>query len=132
MAEPVLSQIQDVLISPLERIISSIGQGLADAQRAMDLNSIATQTRIENEPTLKEHGLEATWYHMPETEVELKLALNFRREDKIKNNRFISRKFRMYGAPLNATYHNAFKSDISGSSRVKFKVVSIPPPRPKP
>jgi len=131
MAEHVPSQIDDVLISPLERVISRIGQGLADAQRAMDLNSIALQSQIENDPALRESGIEATWYHMPETEVELKLALNFRREDKVKNNKFISRKFRMYGAPLNAVYQNAFRSEVSGSSQIKFKIVSIPPARRK-
>jgi hypothetical protein len=129
MAEHITSQIDEVLISPLEQIIARIGQGMADAQRALDLNSIATQTQIENDPALREFGLEATWYHMPETEVELKLALNFRREDKVKNNKFISRKFRMYGAPLNAAYQNAFKANVSGSSQIKFKIVSIPPTR---
>ena len=131
MAEHVPSKIDDVLISPLERVLARIGQGIADAQRTLDLNSIATQTEIDNDPGLRESGLEATWYHMPETEVELKLALNFRREDKIKGNKFISRKFRMYGAPLNAAYQNAFKTDVSGSSQIKFKIVSIPPARRK-
>ena len=131
MAEHLPSKIDDVLISPLERVIARIGQSIADAQRTLDLNSIATQTQIENDPALRESGLEATWYHMPETEVELKLALNFHREDKIKGNKFISRKFRMYGAPLNAAYQNVFKTDVSGSSQIKFKIVSIPPARRK-
>jgi len=120
--------IEEVLVSPLEKIISRIGQGVAEAQQALDLNSMAMQTMIENEPALKEKGLEATWYHMPETEVKLKLALNFKRVDTLKNKKLVVRKHRMFGSPMNASYKNTFNGDFSGSSQIKFKIVSIPPP----
>ncbi len=120
--------IEEVLVSPLEKIISRIGQGVAEAQQALDLNSMAMQTMIENEPALKEKGLEATWYHMPETEVNLKLALNFKRVDTLKNKKLVVRKHRMFGSPMNAAYKNTFNGDFSGSSQITFKIVSIPPP----
>jgi len=120
--------VEDLLVSPLEEIIARIGQGIAEAQRDLDLNSVALQIMIENDPALKERGLEATWYHMPETEVEIKMALTFKREDTHKNGRLILRKHRMYGAPMNAAYKNTFNADVSGSSKLRLKIVSIPPP----
>jgi hypothetical protein len=123
------TQIEDVLIDPLERVLSLVGQGVANAQRAMDLNSVATQTLLVNDPVLKELGLEATWYHMPTVEVELRLSLSLRREDQIKDNKLVARKFRMYAAPFNASYQNIFGSEVSGTSQIRAKIVSIPPAR---
>ncbi|MGH8719353.1 MAG: hypothetical protein ACREV0_10495 [Burkholderiales bacterium] len=122
-------QIEDVLIRPLEEILAHVGQGIATAQRAMDLNSIATQTLLATDPALKEFGLEATWYHMPEIEVELKMALTMRREDRMKDNKLVLRKLRMYAAPLNASYQNSFSSDVSGASRIRARIVSLPAAR---
>lgn len=129
MANTASTQIEDVLIDPLERVLSLVGQGVANAQRAMDLNSVATQTLLANDPVLKELGLEATWYHMPTVEVELRLSLSLRREDQIKDNKLVARKFRMYAAPFNASYQNNFGSEVSGTSQIRAKIVSIPPAR---
>jgi hypothetical protein len=65
---------------------------------------------------------------MPETEVDLKLSLNYTREDTLKNGKLVVRKHRIYGAPMNASYKNTFNAEGSGSSRLRFKIVSIPPP----
>lgn len=129
MANIASTQIEDILIDPLERVLSLVGQGVANAQRAMDLNSVATQTLLANDPVLKELGLEATWYHMPTVEVELRLSLSLRREDQIKDNKLVARKFRMYAAPFNASYQNNFGSEVSGTSQIRAKIVSIPPAR---
>lgn len=129
MANIASTQIEDILIDPLERVLSLVGQGVANAQRAMDLNSVATQTLLANDPVLKELGLEATWYHMPTVEVELRLSLSLRREDQIKDNKLVARKFRMYAAPFNASYQNSFGSEVSGTSQIRAKIVSIPPAR---
>jgi hypothetical protein len=129
MANTASTQIEDILIDPLERVLSLVGQGVANAQRAMDLNSVATQTLLANDPVLKELGLEATWYHMPTVEIELRLSLSLRREDQIKDNKLVARKFRMYAAPFNASYQNNFGSEVSGTSQIRAKIVSIPPAR---
>lgn len=129
MATQVPDQIEDVLISPLEEILTRIGQGVANAQRALDLNSIATQTLLASDPVLREFGLEATWYHMPEVTLELKMTLTLRREDQVRNNRVVLRKVRMYASPFNASYQNSFNADIAGTSQIRARIVSIPPPR---
>ncbi len=122
-------QIEDVLVHPLEEIIARIGQGVANAQRALDLNSIATQTLLSNDPVLKEYGLEATWYHMPEVNLELKMTLTLRREDQVRDSKVVLRKLRMYAAPFNSSYQNSFNTEVSGVSQIKARIVSIPPTR---
>jgi len=129
MANQVPSQIEGVLISPLEEILTRIGQGVATAQRALDLDSIATQTLLASDPVLREFGLEATWYHMPEVTLELKMTLTLRREDQVRDNRVVLRKLRMYASPFNASYQNSFNADIAGTSQIRARIVSIPPPR---
>ncbi len=129
MPDPLPMQIEDVLIRPLAEVLSRVGQGIADAQRAMDLNSIATQTLMANDPVLKDFGLEATWYHIPEVNVELKMNLTMRTEDIVKNNRVVLRKRRIYAAPFNASFQNTFNADVAGTSQIRAKIVSIPPTR---
>ncbi len=127
MAEDKGVLIEEVLIDPLENILARIGQGIAEAQRSLDLNSIATQTLLDNDPVLKDYHLQATWYHMPEVELELKMTLNMCREDKRKGNQLLYRKLRMYAAPHNASTQNIFKLEAQGTSKIKARIVSVPP-----
>jgi len=45
-------EIEEVLVRPLGDVLAKVGEGVAQAQRAMDLNAIATQTLIDNDPTM--------------------------------------------------------------------------------
>lgn len=119
------SQIQDVQISPLERILSQVGRGLAAAQRELDQSSLATQIALDSDPVARSLGLRATWYHMPEVDVNLKLTFNLRREDRVENARFV-RRFKMYASPLNATHQNTFRTEGTGTSEIRARIVSIP------
>ncbi|HGX94275.1 MAG TPA: hypothetical protein ENK35_13275 [Candidatus Tenderia sp.] len=128
MAHLLPTEMEDVLVTPLADVLARVGEGVAEAQRAMDLNSIATQTLINNDPVLSEQGLEATWYHMPEVNLEVKMSLELRRKNYVKNNRTIRRKVKMYASPFNASYQNNFKVDVSGMSKITAKIASVPPP----
>jgi len=127
MAGIIATQIDDVLISPLERILTEVARGVAEAQRQLDLNSVATQTQLANDPLLRELGLETTWYHIPEVELEIKLSLSLRREDRMEGDRLLVRRFRMYAAPFNATYQSSFQADVAATSQLRARIVSIPP-----
>lgn len=128
MANSLPAEIEDVLVSPLADVLARVGEGVAEAQRAMDLNSIATQTLINNDPVLTEHGLESTWYHMPEVDLEIKMSLSLRRKNYIKNDKVVRRKLKMYASPFNASYKNNFRVEVSGMSQIKAKIASVPPP----
>jgi hypothetical protein len=125
-------EIEEVLVRPLGEVLARVGEGVAQAQRAMDLNSIATQTLIDNDPVLSEYGLQATWYHMPEVTLELKMSLAMKRETRTDTSgRVVVSKLSMLAAPHNAKVQNALGLDVQGTSVVKARIVSIPPP-PRP
>ncbi|WP_439579225.1 hypothetical protein [Elioraea sp.] len=125
-------EIEEVLVRPLGEVLARVGEGVAQAQRAMDLNSIATQTLIDNDPVLSEYGLQATWYHMPEVTLELKMSLAMKRETKTDTSgRVLVSRLSLLAAPHNAKVQNALGLDVQGTSVVKARIVSIPPP-PRP
>ncbi|MCU0987979.1 MAG: hypothetical protein MUC89_24195 [Acetobacteraceae bacterium] len=126
-------EIEEVLLRPLGDVLAKVGEGVAQAQRAMDLNSLATQTLIDNDPVLSEYGLQATWYHMPEVTLELKMSLSLRRETKTDaSGRARIGKLSLLAAPHNAKVQNTLGLDVQGTSTVTARIVSIPaPPRPE-
>ncbi len=128
--------ITEVLINPLDKLLIQVGKGLAEAQKSLDDNSIATQILIDNDKKLSEWGIRATWYHFPEVYLELKMALTMSRKvnvqidpvtNKIKKITQL-KPIKLLSAPLNASYKNQFNYDVSGASTIKAKIVSIPPP----
>ncbi|QXM24543.1 hypothetical protein KO353_15095 [Elioraea tepida] len=125
-------EVDEVLVRPLGEVLARLGEGVAQAQQAMDLNSIATQTLIDNDPVLSEYGLQATWYHMPEVTLELKMSLALKRETVTdQSGRPRISKLSVLAAPYNAKVQNTLALDVQGTSTVKVRIVSIPPP-PRP
>jgi hypothetical protein len=125
-------EIEEVLVRPLGDVLAKVGEGVAQAQRAMDLNAIATQTLIDNDPVLSEYGLQATWYHMPEVTLELKMSLAIKRQTVTdQSGRPRISKLSVLAAPYNAKVQNTLALDVQGTSTVKARIVSIPPP-PRP
>ncbi len=115
--------LEETLAKPIESVLFHLGRGIAQAQMELDRNSIATQILINNNPELRDMGLEATWYQIPEVLLELKLSVHIVEE--VKNS--IKRK-RIFIAPLNATYKNTLNYEVKGSSSIKLKIVPVPPP----
>ncbi len=120
----------EVLINPLSRIISRVGEAVAQAQRSLDENSIRTQLELEeNREALGGYDLQAAWYHLPEVEVEMKMALTMHLEaEKDRKGRIRGYRPVLHGAPLNATYANTYNYDVRGTSKIRARIVSLPPP----
>ena len=74
-------EIGEVLITPLSRLLGEIGRSVAETQRALDRNSIKTQIEIDEEKALSEYDIQATWYHIPEVDLELKMSLTVKLEE---------------------------------------------------
>ncbi|WP_406661854.1 hypothetical protein V7O66_04880 [Methanolobus sp. ZRKC3] len=120
--------IEEVLISPLSTILSEMGRSIAQTQRTLDRNSIDTQIELSTDEVLKEYDLQATWYHMPEVDIELKIALSMKyEEERDSKNRIRGYKPILNAAPLNASYKSLNSYAAEGSSVLKAKIVSVPP-----
>lgn len=120
--------IEAILIEPLEDILLHVGRGIAQSQLELDRNSLATQILIDNNKDLRETGIKATWYHFPEVNIELKMNLFLHGIVEKKDEKIQSIKMKIFSAPINATYKNTFDYDVAGSSTIRAKIVSIPPP----
>lgn len=122
--------IEDTLSGSLDDILFAVGKGIAEAQSLLDQNSLATQVMIDNNATLSEWGIQASWYHIPETTIEVRLALSVHWEEVKREGEPSYWKPSILGTPHNASYQNQFNYDASGSSVVKARIISVPSQRP--
>ena len=72
--------ISDVVASPLGEVIAAVGQGVADAQQALDEGSLAKpgnllRRRQPNAADAAGHRLQPHLYTLPETTGEVRIAL---------------------------------------------------------
>lgn len=111
--------------SGIKEIMVDIGEGIAEAQHALDLSSMDIQNSILDDPELAAYGFNASWYTIPEATFTLKMEYAVT-EEKSSSGTTTVRKFLV--SPSNARYNNYFKSQESASSTVSMRFVPIPPP----
>lgn len=121
------TMITEKLIEPLGEILRHVGRAIAETQRELDRNSIATETELADKREELGYDLHATWYHLPETNIELKMSLSMHWEEEKKEGKTVAWKPILYAAPLNASYKNLFNYEVAGTSVLRTKIVSIPP-----
>lgn len=121
---------EGVLIRPLGRVLTLVASSIAEAQGTMDANSIATQKAIDQaiENGEIEYDIQAPWYHFPDVDIELKMALSMTEKAEVdRKGKVRGYKLTLLAAPLNAEYKNTYNYDVNGSSHIKAKIASIPP-----
>ena len=131
-------QTMEALSAPMGDLIASVGRSIAEAQRALDLQSIENFLLIYREggevlQELREIGYQPTWYQIPEANAELVIALTVTGEGSdalVATGGVRSRRMRIYGAPMNGGYTGRYNYEISATSKINFRVVPIPPPAP--
>jgi hypothetical protein len=145
MADVDPQDVAELLAAPLEELIVALGSGIGRSQAELDRHSIETQRRIDEDPVLSQFGLQATWYQMPSTEMELRLAFAMERQERTEETRTGSpapgipprglvagRELpvppRLWAQPVNARYVNQFGFYSQASSTVRLTVVPVPPP----
>jgi hypothetical protein len=139
MANNSLDFMKDVLATPLGELISSIGEGVADAQAALDAGSLAQTLAIYSEggdellTQLRDIGYQPTFYALPETEVEatISLALSGTAPTTSGPLQSLTKKVigatKVYVSPLNASNTNKFNMNVNAATKLKFKIVPVPP-----
>ncbi|MDA0165723.1 PASTA domain-containing protein [Solirubrobacter ginsenosidimutans] len=128
-------ELLDVLSAPLGDLIASVGHGVADAQRALDSASMAALREIygSDEDLFRELqaiGYRPVWYHIPEAEGDIQIALSVSGiETTTPSAEILPRraKLKLYAAPVDASYTSRYNFSLTASSRLKFRVVPVPP-----
>lgn len=120
-------EIDEVLITPLSKLLGDVGCAVAETQRALDRNSIRTQLELESDELLSEYDVQAAWYHIPEVELDIKMSLTIKMEEE-RDYKHRLRGFKpvLNAAPLNASHNSLYNYNVQGSSSIKAKIVSIP------
>lgn len=148
----------DVMAAPIGELIAAIGQGVAQAQEALDQGSLAKVLAIYSEGDdaqlrlLREIGYQPTFYALPETTGEIQVALSISGEvrnqatptaaapplkaapltvNQLNSNRLLHAQLpaaRVYAAPVNADLTNRYGFQSSAAAKVSFKIVPVPPP----
>jgi PASTA domain len=139
MADNSFDFMKDVLAAPLGELISSIGQGVAEAQAALDAGSLAQTLALndldnkdEMSALLRSVGYQPTFYAIPETEVEAQVTLSLSMTGGYNTNFGLQKgslsKTKIYVAPANASHNNTYNLNVNAFSKIKFKIVPVPPP----
>jgi len=111
----------EVLITPAATMIRELSASVAEAQRVLDAEAMASQAVLEStNPELAKAGYQVTWYQIPEAEVELKVAIHYERKDALSPRK-------VYLAPFNAKYRTGLNFTADGASTVKIRIVPVPP-----
>ena len=121
--------ISDVIAAPLGDVVAQLGLGVAQAQYAIDANTIANLKALysSSDDAAKELsalGYRPTWYVIPEAKAEVNLALSITqsRSQEGKTQTELS------GTTIDASYKNQFDFNIEASSKLSLTFVPIPAP----
>ncbi len=146
--------VNDVVAAPLGDIIASVGEGVAEAQLALDEGSLAKTLEIYAEggedalSVLREIGYRPTFYALPETTGEVKISMHLGKSPAgtairpssstrlqpavlaqlARTGRNISIKPRVYATPVDAGYANRYGYRANISATIRFKIVPVPAP----
>jgi len=122
MSDSTLDLVEEYFISFKDMIVQ-IAQGVAEAQEALDKQTLIIQGSINANPELSGLGLQATWYQIPEVTASIKVSVAIRKT--IVGTESVTR---IFFCPINATYKSEFDFDFQGTSEMSFKIVPVPSP----
>ncbi|MGS4946479.1 PASTA domain-containing protein [Meridianimarinicoccus sp. RP-17] len=148
--------IGDIVASPLGQVIAQVGQGVADAQMALDEASLAKVLEIYGEgddealALLRSIGYRPTFYTLPDTTGEVRVALRIGNGAQGAGNArpvkaapattmatlravparagLSALSAKMYAAPVDAAYANAYGYQADIAAKLTFRIVPVPPP----
>ena len=139
--------------APLPQMIEKMGMSIAQAQKALDLNSIAMLAELAEgsvtignvETNLLALGFVPSFYAFTEASFEAKLDFTIAESeafsiggsvnvqipfgDESENQSGDESKSRgLFAASMNASYSRKYDQEASGSSSIAARMVSLPPP----
>ncbi len=139
MANNAQETIRDTLVFPLPLLLSQTAQAVAEAQLALDETAMRVQQELDlltaealaqagEEPAgLARFQVDATWYHIPEVDIELKMSLSMEVREQVTGSGKTVFRPKLLSIPHNARSKNLTNFDAEGTSSIKARIVSIPP-----
>ena len=128
--------LKDAFAAPLGDFIASIGEGVGEAQAALDKGSLRQTLEIYNtdpdnaEASLKllrEIGYQPTFYTIPKTTAKAKISLSLSQQSTNTLSEGKSFRTKMYATPVNATNTNKYNMNLNASAEIQFDIVPVPP-----
>ena len=129
---------------PFDEMIASMGTGIAEAQRKLDeisfeitkmMSGTEAKYRIKltdraeaRSYSLLELGFTPTFYQFVDTVLEIKVAFSMSSETPNGGGTNEQATFKTKSTPVDATYANRFQYPVEGSSVLRTKLVTVPPP----
>ena len=130
------TDLTDALSAPLGDLIAAVGRGIADAQQALDaqtIESFKALYRDEDHAELLKMGYQPTWYKIPQADAEISISLSISGQttenDTTLNAQTSGQQsnIQLYAAPVDASYTNKYDYDLQAASHLKFRIVPVPP-----
>jgi hypothetical protein len=129
--------VKDAFAAPLGDFIAAIGEGVGEAQAALDEGSLRQTLEIYNSDPdkgsetlkmLREVGYQPTFYTIPKTTAKAKISLSISQQS-TSNSIQTGRAFRpkMYATPVNASNSNKYKLGLNATAEIQFDIVPVPP-----
>ena len=141
---PLSTQVADLLAeslaAPLGEVIAAVGQGVADAQRALDDAALAATLAIYEQQgdagaeLLREIGYRPTFYVLPDTSCEVQVSMRVGGSGGADGSAGTARrpghigKARTYVTPVDAGFQQRFGFEARAAAKLTFRIVPVPPP----
>lgn len=135
MPSRVITELQQ---SPLPEMVQRLGVAIGQAQFALDRNSVEIARLLADEEngvdlgggtrSLLELGFAPTFYHITEATIEARVAFTQSESEAFSVGGSIGVNVGFFAASVNASYSNRYSFEATGSSSIRARFVSIPPP----
>ena len=122
--------------APLPQMVESLGISIAQAQAALDENSIAMATRMAatevdvggNTFNLISLGFMPTFYAFTEATIEAKIAFSMTKSREFSAGLEVGVNLAVVAVSVEASYSQKFSMSSEGSSSIAARLVSLPAP----
>lgn len=122
--------------APLPKLIEQLGVSIANAQAALDKNSIRLANAMSTEKvtigdqqySLIALGFAPTFYSFTEATVEAKLEFSLSESESFSIGGSAELKTEMFSASLTASYARKFEMSAEGASSIAARIVTLPAP----
>lgn len=118
---------REEMFADMVEMVTNLGRGIAVAQQEMDEQAIRTQKLINADQRLRNLGLMATWFTIPDATFNLKMNYSVIREQGAEHDAPTGKQ-KLKIMPLNARTQNYFKLSEGMQSELNIRFASLPPP----